>query len=332
MGRVAPDRELQLRPGHGAGLCPVCSRETEVVFGGIEGRYIMLRCAACSVEFASPLEPAGTVEYDKSYNRPAGGRRPRTVREALTRIRQAPRYKAFFNQVPISPGVRLLDIGCGTGAFLVEAARRGADVYGVDLAASAVSYARTEFGLRNVAVVAEGQLPDEWGYFDVITAFEVVEHITSPRGLVAWGFEHLRPAGSFFITVPDAERLEVKVGRRPAGDRPPNHLTRWCPQALEKLLWTQPWCEVRVSRTALELTEVLAAVAPRAPRTTKGTNMVRASQHHGFVGSLIRRSQVPGMIRDAANRLLWHAFPLCARVGVYGHSLVGQAVRSRETR
>jgi hypothetical protein len=78
------------------------------------------------------------------------------------------------------PGGRLLDFGSGWGFFLAVAKERGWIPYGLEpLPASAV-YARARFGLNTITdTLRENTFPSD--FFDVITAFQVFEHLPPPR-------------------------------------------------------------------------------------------------------------------------------------------------------
>ena len=58
---------------------------------------------------------------------------------ALSEDRQLPTYEAALERVGIEPGTRVLDVGCGVGAFLVLVAARGGEPHGLD----AMMWART---------------------------------------------------------------------------------------------------------------------------------------------------------------------------------------------
>src|SRR6267378_2744747 len=70
---------------------------------------------------------------------------------------------------------RILDVGCGTGANLVLLSEFG-DAQGVDVSPDALVFCR-ERGLENVRLGAAESLPYEDDEFDLVTAFDVVEHM-----------------------------------------------------------------------------------------------------------------------------------------------------------
>src|SRR5437899_11666680 len=62
---------------------------------------------------------------------------------ALSEDRQLPTYEAALARTGLEPGWRVLDIGCGVGAFLRLVADRGGEAHGVDASAALVAFART---------------------------------------------------------------------------------------------------------------------------------------------------------------------------------------------
>ena len=84
-------------------------------------------------------------------------------------------------------GRRVLDAGCGTGAFAVEAARRGAEVVAIDVAGSLVEIARerTPEELRaNISYLVGDMLSDDLGEFDHVVAMDSLIHY-APEQMVA---------------------------------------------------------------------------------------------------------------------------------------------------
>jgi SAM-dependent methyltransferase len=102
-------------------------------------------------------------------------------------------------------GRRVLEVGCGAGVDLARFARGGALVTGVDLAASAIALARTNFeqqGLRGEFHVADGEaLPFADHSFDLVYAHGVVQYTAHPDRLVAECRRVLVPGGEAIFQV-----------------------------------------------------------------------------------------------------------------------------------
>ena len=100
---------------------------------------------------------------------------------------------------------RVLEVGCGAGVDLARFARGGADVTGVDVAASAIELARTNFAqqrLRGDFHVASGeQLPFPDQAFDLVYAHGVVQYTADPQRLVDECRRVLKPGGEAIFQV-----------------------------------------------------------------------------------------------------------------------------------
>jgi len=133
-------------------------------------------------------------------------------------------------------GRMLLDIGCGSGAFLHVARRRGFLAHGMDFSAQAVAIAQRQYGLD----VRQGEIGSKaWaGYsFDFITMFHLLEHLTDPRGALAFAAAHLKPGGSLIIQVPNMCSLQACLfGARWYGLDVPRHIINFTPEGLNHLL------------------------------------------------------------------------------------------------
>jgi SAM-dependent methyltransferase len=114
-----------------------------------------------------------------------------------------------FERFPITPGDRLLDLGCGAGRHAAEACRQGATVVALDMSAPDLKEARDRLaevdapGIRSIAVQGDAlRLPFADGTFDRIIAAEVLEHIPADEAAMAEFARVLRPGGLVAVTVP----------------------------------------------------------------------------------------------------------------------------------
>lgn len=119
-----------------------------------------------------------------------------------------------FDRFPISPGERLLDLGCGGGRHAFEAYRRGARVVAADLDQGELPAVSGMFGAMAlegeatapaaaVAVRCDGtRLPFGDGAFDKVIAAEILEHVPDDQRAMAEVARVLRPGGVAAVTVP----------------------------------------------------------------------------------------------------------------------------------
>jgi 2-polyprenyl-3-methyl-5-hydroxy-6-metoxy-1,4-benzoquinol methylase len=138
------------------------------------------------------------------------------------------------------PG-RLLDIGCGLGVFLERAAAVGWDVYGCDTSAAWVAHAQAATAQDRV-VCAEPTV-DIFGAmrFDLITLWDVIEHIYDPVSMLRVVRELLAPGGEVFLRTPNARYVvPVYRARRAFGHSvelgPLNHVVYFDAASLRKAL------------------------------------------------------------------------------------------------
>ena len=127
----------------------------------------------------------------------------------------------------IPPGARVLDVGCGLGAF--KACVPQAHYTGLDphLAADAL--------IPDVRGETLGQhLVEHAGAYDAVCCFEVMEHVRDPKALYAELVQAAKPGGLICVSVP---RVGSPVTRIPnfLVNAPPHHLTWWSKSALRAL-------------------------------------------------------------------------------------------------
>lgn len=132
-------------------------------------------------------------------------------------------------------GLRVLDLGCGAGAFSLYAASRGAVVQGVDVSERAIAanrQAAEHLGLPNLSFtcmdVAEFAMDAR---VDVVMLIEVLEHLADDRGMLRKVHEMLEPQGLLLMSVPSSNaplhRIYVKrLGHDPFDERV-GHLRRY---------------------------------------------------------------------------------------------------------
>lgn len=100
-------------------------------------------------------------------------------------------------------GVRLCEVGCTYGYFLRRCCRWGAQVTGVEWDELARDY------LHSLGIAAHRSMPDGL-VFDVVCAFQLLEHLADPGGFIAEVASRLEPDGRLLLALPnggDADRI-----------------------------------------------------------------------------------------------------------------------------
>ena len=196
----------------------------------LPGEFTLVRCGRCGLFYLNPRPswaelaahyPADYEPFAGAVARPQGGHLAAVIRwikdyGLRRRCRAIARRRS---------GGRLLDVGCATGAFLDQMRRLSNwAVVGVEPIATAAQLARRHFGLE----VFEGSLldaafPDQ--AFDVVTLWDVLEHVPDPQSHLAETYRILRPGGLLVVKAPDPLSWEAHLfGSYWLGHDAPRHL------------------------------------------------------------------------------------------------------------
>jgi 2-polyprenyl-3-methyl-5-hydroxy-6-metoxy-1,4-benzoquinol methylase len=191
---------------------------------------------------------------------------------------------------------RILDFGCGAGFFLEEARARGWEAHGTEFSGLALELARSkELPVLEAPVTADA-FPA--GHFDVITAFEVFEHVEDPRGQAALIARWLRPGGLLYCTTPNFASLS----RRLLGSRwnvidYPEHLCYFTPATLRSWLGGSGFRTESVRSTGVSVSRL----RNRAPAPAQEGQPVSADEQ---LREAIEGSRLLGLGKRAANGVL----------------------------
>jgi SAM-dependent methyltransferase len=157
---------------------------------------------------------------------------------------------------------RLLDVGCSIGGFLEAAQKAGWEAHGLDIS-PAVSVA-LQHGLRAYrARLEDADFPG--AYFDVITLFEVIEHIADLDSLLKKLAELLRPGGGLLIVTPNLASISSRLlrARWPAVE-PQDHLTLFTPSTLNGLLQRYHFTPTSISTIDINLSSLRPVLSSQA--------------------------------------------------------------------
>lgn len=131
---------------------------------------------------------------------------------------------------------KLLDVGCGYGIFLNTARRYGWSVFGVELSHLAYEYGRNFYSLDIFhGAVEEANYPDH--SFDVITAWDVLEHLSDPIIFLKAIRRILKKDGICFFSLPNIESTAARVFKDKWWTlRPAEHIWHFTPRTITQLL------------------------------------------------------------------------------------------------
>jgi 2-polyprenyl-3-methyl-5-hydroxy-6-metoxy-1,4-benzoquinol methylase len=159
----------------------------------------VVRCRTCGHVFSS-------VTGEQDYDRYFGSTRIEPDRQFWWDEAHRRMYDEFCRRFLAGRSGRLLDVGCGLGFFVRRASQMsGWDAFGSEMSAPAVEFAKEVLGLRTVV---RGRVQDaafERASFNVITLWDVIEHIPDPDPMLSSLRSLLTPGGMLFIHTPNVE-------------------------------------------------------------------------------------------------------------------------------
>jgi len=308
MSMLAPRSTVTLGPviSWEETACPLCGRDEAdplaeatdpIPAEGVGLRFAIVQCRHCALAYTNPRPSPGTIGsfYPPGYS-------PHEAKGA-DRGNAAP--SRFWSRIaghpclerrgvlPIKPPGRLLDFGCGGGSYLTRMAALGWRVTGLDFSADAVRTVREKLGhTAYLGTLPHPELPP--GSFEVVTMWQVVEHLHQPVEVLREAFKLLVPGGCLVVAVPNYESLTRGwFGEHWFGLDLPRHLTHFTPKSLQATLQSAGF-------------EV---------------STLRGLTHAGWIRASARRTRAAGVAGSGTKLLCWR--PL-ARVAAWaGYALGG---------
>ena len=164
----------------------------------------IVKCCKCGLIYMNPRpDPA---QIHKNYTSMADDL---YVQEEAGRRRSADAILQYLKK--INKTGRILDVGCATGFLLDQARLRGWEVYGVELSAWAVDYAKNKLQLPNITLGALKEANYPVNFFDAVILKDVIEHLTDPKETLEEIRRILKPAGIICCNTPDIDSLVSKI-------------------------------------------------------------------------------------------------------------------------
>ncbi len=219
-------------------MCHIC-KNTKARLWDTKNGHDLYRCPACGVVFVSPIPQDVAAIYGKEYFKKSdktgsfgytdydGDKEP--MRGIFSK------YLQTFENAAAEKNI--LDVGAATGYFLDRAKERGWKTAGTEISKFAADEARMRgHDVRQGELPALG--PDAFGQkFSVITMWDVLEHVASPREYIFAANRFLLPGGYLAINTPDAGSVWAKVmGKRWHLLVPPEHLHYFSSKNLSMML------------------------------------------------------------------------------------------------
>ncbi|HLK58731.1 MAG TPA: class I SAM-dependent methyltransferase [Chthonomonadaceae bacterium] len=311
------------------------------IFGCAPGRFTLYRCEICGSGYLDPRPTAATIglAYTQYYTHTPviteiGGERRPSWKQRLKGLlsdgylnarygyRVKPAWPLGALLLPLLPELqtkqdhgirhlrcpmgegRLLDVGCGNGAFLQHVRRYGWQAEGLDFDASAVAAAKAIGVPVREGALEEGLFPAD--AFDAVTLSHIIEHVYDPIKTLRICYQILKPGGMLWMVTPNmAAAGHTLFGKFWRGLEPPRHLVLFTAASL---------------RQAMEQTGFVRCYSPPAKPVTHWFFSVSAAIEQGVVpGSSASLSVELKQRADEIDRQAWDHPELAEEITLIGY-------------
>ncbi len=270
--------------------CIVCNSTKIKALKHFYKKHQLVKCKHCGLVF---MERIPTVEelndYYAGYSYTSEGYlSPVTIKSYNVLLDEFEKYRKHN---------KILDVGCGRGWFLQEAKKRGWEVYGTEYSDAAIKLCESD-GLK----MTQGQLQSDTflnDEFDIITSFEVLEHINNPNEDMDYIYKFLRKGGLFYCTTPNFNaylRFYLKAEYNIIVY--PEHLTYYTKRTLKKLMKRHKFKTSKMLTTGISVSHLRTSVN----KTSEKLNSEESSDEK--LRQKISNKWYLGVIKVIANKVL----------------------------
>ena len=214
--------------------CPACDNPIDQI-AYKDNTYRVIECGSCGLCFLNPVPKreeeenfSDTLYRDSHFSLEIERQKQRSVTVAEETLK-------VFGEGE-NKEKKVLDIGCGFGFFLKTMQESGWDVYGCEQN----KQAREKVAESGIEVVEEieGSNIDRKDYYDLITMWNVLEHVDNPLSLLEQCQGLLKKGGNIIIRVPDFPREKKRWKRKKQGSfmQVPLHLWGFSKSSLSQML------------------------------------------------------------------------------------------------
>lgn len=293
-GFSARTRSMNMKIDNQLHDCILCGSTNLHELKGYEFAWLT-RCGDCGMVFSSRNPSLSELEeYYKGYGR-NDYLSPVTIK----------RYHQILDGFEAARKTnKLIDVGCGIGYFLEVAKERGWDVYGTEYTDKAIEICEAKGITMHKGVLN----PDNYDLesFDVITSFEVVEHINQPNIEIANFNRLLRKDGILYITTPNFNsllRYYLKGKYNVIGW--PEHLSYYTPSTLEKLMKKHGFSKQFIQTTGISVTRFLTSKKPStSEEILEGTEFISPETKDEKLRNSFEKNALLGAAKKSVNNLL----------------------------
>ena len=225
--------------------CPVC--KSELIQAQLSAKdhtvsqkeFSIWHCNACTARFTQDVPEQDNIgEYYASDNYISHSDTKKGIINSLYHLVRkrtlGSKRRMVMNEVGMMKG-EILDIGCGTGAFLKSMKEAGWAINGLEPDATARSKAAELYDIHPQESGKLFQL--KVSSYHAITMWHVLEHVHELHAYIKQIGELLTPNGKLFIAVPNYTSMDADIYKDHwAAWDVPRHLYHFSPQSMEKLL------------------------------------------------------------------------------------------------
>ena len=224
---------------------------------------------------------------------------PELVRELPATVRR--RYSDVLRRLDaLSPGRRLLEMGCGNGHFLEMARECGWEVAGTELSRPHVERARDRgLDVAYADLLSEDPWPGRT--FDAVVLIEVLEHVPDPLELLRAAGSRLVADGAVYLTTPNFGSITRRVLGASWTVLDPEHVVLATPRGLGEALRRSGYEVLELRSKNLDPGEYRRALGGRRPVPGDGASRARAA---GELRDRIEASRGLRAAKAAANFVL----------------------------
>lgn len=257
----APDEGLDDQKVHRVD-CSLCGAACPDAVWFTRERFPYRRCPGCGLVYPSPRPRSSFIKSQYETGRFAEAFETLYLPSAAYRM--ATIFTERVDEIirPRVPSGRLLDVGCGPGHFLRVAADRGYETYGVEPSPQMVAFATERLGLARVtgAALADAGYPPD--FFDVVTVWEVLEHVERPGDILRDIFRVVKPGGWVFAYTENIESFNAFVtGPYAEMIAPDVHLRHYSPATFRLEFERAGFAVDQVYTRGLDLSHISKTVA-----------------------------------------------------------------------
>jgi 2-polyprenyl-3-methyl-5-hydroxy-6-metoxy-1,4-benzoquinol methylase len=230
--------------------CPLCASRVPMNPYFKNGADRIRKCPACSVAFVYPR--ASGSELLSQYS-------PKYFQERYESLQQSEylnmeswqkKIALCLGRVNRLRGAKtglLLDVGCGKGWFLETARERGWQVQGVELCAEVAKRTMERVQTQvHVGSIFDVALPSET--FDLVTMFDVIEHLEAPIEALRICYRVLKPGGALALSTPNLRGLGCRLlGARAFAVWPDEHIIYFGPASMKRALHLADFVDIEIA-------------------------------------------------------------------------------------